>query len=396
MSLSEFENAPQKLVGIDPEFHGLHDIAVLFHVDEIPNDLLSLPGDFFEQSMDEDVELHVPCRGWRRRRGMRELGLASSGGKNKVLRRLKLHYQVLEKQMTSEAARKMFAEQERDPEVPRAPALPSPRQQGLHSVTHQPFAPWCQACVIERSRQSPRSQKPEKEPDKDAASSNVPVIQVDYCYTFTRSRSEGDEEGQDESGGAKPAQMEEDRESEPDDRDQFGLCLVATESSTGWIACVPLLQKGAASLKRTTEQLVRLSLQVTAANSVLIQGDTEPSIRQVVNSVLACRAKLGLATQSRLTSKTGLMPPMARRRNSLTLRSHLEDRIKAKVEGHCHVYAWLMRRSSAIDSLWQREEPHRLRSCSASAIKVTSCILAKCASSISLHATKDIVEFGLV
>ena len=43
----------------------------------------------------------------------RKLGLSVSGRKNKALRRLRLHYEVLEKQLASEVARKMFAEQER-------------------------------------------------------------------------------------------------------------------------------------------------------------------------------------------------------------------------------------------------------------------------------------------
>ena len=51
-----------------------------------------------------------------------KLGLSSRGGKNKVLRRLKLHYEVLEKQLTNEVAKKMFAEQQRDPRNAKDPA----------------------------------------------------------------------------------------------------------------------------------------------------------------------------------------------------------------------------------------------------------------------------------
>ena len=40
-----------------------------------------------------------------------------------------------------------------DGRVPRRPGEPTARQKEVHEATHQPFAPWCQACVMSRSRE---------------------------------------------------------------------------------------------------------------------------------------------------------------------------------------------------------------------------------------------------
>ena len=131
------------------------------------------------------------------------------------------------------------------------------------------------------------------------------MIQVDYCYTFTKSRQEVPEpvEGTDAGEGAR-AEPEPPAPDPDDHRDQFALALVAAESTTGWLAAVPVLQKGASSLKkRVTERLVRLSLQVTAAGEVAFQGDPETAVKQIINSVVACRTKLRLKTRVKITPK---------------------------------------------------------------------------------------------
>ena len=193
-----------------------------------------------------------------------------------------------------------------------------------------------------RSRQSPHAQqKPrEMQASEDMSAKNVPVIQIDYCYTFTKERHELPEV-EDEG----PDQPEE----APDQRDQFGLNLVACESTTGWAMALPILEKGAGSLKRTTEQLARLSMQVTATEPSMFQGHPEASMKQVINSVEACRLQKRILQRGSHPSN-GLAEKAVDtlRRNSLTLRAYFEDRIKAKVGGHCHVFAWLMRQACFI------------------------------------------------
>ena len=192
-----------------------------------------------------------------------------------------------------------------------------------------------------------------------------PVIQIDYGYTFTRLRAEladgetraGDDQGQpDGQEGGDPEGQGEAREGGAVDlRDQYGLCLLAAETTTGWVSAIPVLEKGASSLKRVAEQLVRLSMQVSPGGTVVLQSDTEPSAKQVVNAVCACRAKLGLKTETRWISKAshGSNGQVEKgldtvRRNALTLRAFAEDRVRGKIEGHHHVYPWFMRHAAFL------------------------------------------------
>ena len=140
-----------------------------------------------------------------------------------------------------------------------------------------------------------------------------------------------------------------------DYRDQYGLTLVAAESSAGWLLAIPVLEKGAGALKRVVEQLVRLSLQVAPGQAVLFQGDPEPSIRQIINACEACRSRLGLATEKRWVPRASHASNgqaekaiQTIRTNGLTLRSFVEARIGASIEGHRHFYPWVMRHAGFL------------------------------------------------
>ena len=273
--------------------------------------------------------------------------------------------------MTAEVARKLYLEQHRDAEAPKTPILPSARQQELHAITHEPFAPWCQACILGRSRQSPHKGQAAEEQEVAAHARPEPMIQIDYAYTFTRQKHEvqdgeqeaqaqgpnGAEDGEDEPNdqGQQEAAGDQPAEQPIDCRDQFGLCMVAAESTTGWITCLPVLEKGAGSLKRVTEALVRLSLHVSPSEPILLQGDAEPSVKQVLNATEACRGRLGLVTNTRLIEKgshdsNGQVEKAIDtiRRGGLTLRSYLEDKIRAKVSGHHHIFAWLNKHAAFL------------------------------------------------
>ena len=295
-----------------------------------------------------------------------KLGLAKSGGKAKVLRRLRDHHEILEKQMSAEIAKKMFQENERVADVPRLPKLPSATQQALHNVTHHPFAAWCEACVLGRSRQSPHPKAKPDEAIEDAR--KIPKIEIDYAVTFTKHRHEMQAgEGEANQGGAddgddagqvadnKAAGEEENQLEEVDYRDQFRLTLVAAEDTTGWLLAIPVLEKGAGALKRVVEQLVRLSLQVAPGQPVLFQADPEPAIRQIINACEACRSRLGLATEKRWVPRgshqsNGQAEKAIQtiRTNGRTWRAFVESRVGAAIEGHRHFYPWIMRHAGFV------------------------------------------------
>ena len=401
MPTEEYEAFPKVLQDIEPDLPGQHDVILLFHVDALRKDLLTEPGDIFDD-WQEEGDVVMPQQGEEDDGGgvgdealpeekdlepqgpaddtmdgvalsvetplkdLNELcaknGLPTSGGKDKVLRRLKLHAETMERQLATEVAKGIFSERGRDPTVIPAPVLPSPLQQELHAITHQPFAPWCQACLAGRSRQSPRKAEDITETQEEPQRAPM-VIQLDYCYTFTKEKGAQPEEEEtekraaDDSGvvaGPREERTEGDevpKPEKPDLRDQFGLNLMAA----GWVSALPLVAKGAASLKRVAEAMVRLTLQLGGGDEVVVQGDPEPAMKQVLNSIEACRTKLGLKTQVRLTAKdshqsNGVVEKAIStiRRLGLTLKAHLEERLKIAVGAQMPIFSWILRHAAFL------------------------------------------------
>ncbi|CAE7561573.1 unnamed protein product, partial [Symbiodinium necroappetens] len=302
LQTNTLEAIPETVSDFNDELAGPRDVCVLFHVSELPKDLLSRPQEFFKESRDDNgnMDIAVPLGEVEGGAGampeevvaaerelaeeepdgevmdgatlafetpLRDLrslcqrqGLATSGSKAKVLRRLKQHYEVLERQLAGQLAHKLFMEEDRPPDLPRA----SPHQ-------HQ------------------SNQKGEAQEEAD---DGIPLFQIDYAYTFTKKRAEDD-------GDEEREQSEEQQVDPVDYQDQYGLTLVGAEKQTGWCIAIPVLQKGSAALRRVVEQLTRYTMQVCPAGPVIFQGDPEASIKQIVNAVAACRSKLGLETQTR-------------------------------------------------------------------------------------------------
>ena len=301
MTTEEFETTPRVLKEVDEEFGERHDA-------ELPNNLLSSPGEFFKEPPEEnfyvpeanpgddgggvdiddvmgehgvrgdepadeepvqldEVELSVATPLKELRQVCERMGISKSGSKAKVLRRLKDHKEVMERQLATEVAKKLYKEQDRDPSTMPTPTLPSAKQQELHAITHQPFAPWCAACMMGRSRQSPHEhQSPDRAAPDSAPGPVKCVMQIDFCYNaFTKSKGEAPPDT--EEGGDQGDDIS------LDTQDQRGLNLVCSEFTTGWLLSLPLAAKGTSSLKRVTEALSRLSMQIA---EVVIQGDPEP------------------------------------------------------------------------------------------------------------------------
>ncbi|CAE7781068.1 unnamed protein product [Symbiodinium sp. CCMP2592] len=401
METVKFEEAPKNLKDFDEDLAGRHDVVMVLHVDELPKNLLTQPLDYFKEPAGGEVVMAGQAEGGvgdiplefvgegqvheseepdnvEELEGVRleqetplkdlrelcaKLGLAKSGGKAKILRRLRDHHEILEKQLSTEVAKKMFQENERVADVPKLPRLPSAAQQALHNATHHPFAAWCEACVLGRAHQSPHPKAKPDQPVEEAR--KIPKIEIDYAITFTKHRheiQEGENRGDADDGAEAAVQGEaagekaEEGEAEAVDyRDQYGLTLVAAEDTTGWLLAVPVLEKGAGALKRVVEQLVRLSLRVAPGQAVLFQGDPEPAIRQIINACEACRSKLGLATEKRWVPRgshesNGQVEKAVQtvRTNGRTLRAFVENRVGAAIEGHRHFYPWIMRHAAFL------------------------------------------------
>ena len=226
LQTSTLEAIPEQVSDFNDELTGPRDVCVLFHVSELPKDLLSNPQEDTKESRDDNgnMDIAVPFGEVEGGAGampeevvaaerelveeepegevmdgvtlafetpLRDLralcqrqGLAASGSKAKVLRRLKQHYEVLERQLAGQLAHKLFMEEDRPPDLPRAPRLPSARQQDLRNATHHPYASWCEACVLGRAKASPHQhQSSQKGEAKEQDDDGIPLFQIDYTPT---------------------------------------------------------------------------------------------------------------------------------------------------------------------------------------------------------------------
>ena len=187
------------------------------------------------------------------------LGLGKSGGKKLVFSRLLEHCRKGHARMALEIA---VREREQGRRVPQGgPPLPVPPDvavQERHKLTHLPFEAWCETCVATRSRDSERHEKRE---------SPVPVISLDYMFTNT-------------GAGHQP-------------NSEMVKHLVGVDSWSKALLCLPIQGKGTVSLKKCT---VAVTAFCRDYDNVVLKGDGEPALKQLIQSVMATRSSMAMKT----------------------------------------------------------------------------------------------------
>ena len=274
--------------------------------------------------------------------------LATSGSKKKLMLRLETYRVRLQMLMESDLAKKLYEEQMRRPVQIKPPKLPSQEEQDEHNLTHWPMATWCEACLATRSREDHHQQQEH--------SHGKPVIQFDYCYTFTDEK--GDQVVWDPNGSTKfPS-------------DQFGTMLVAAASETKAVLAIPIAAKGSMSLKMVTEELVRFGLHNSSQDGEIIyQADGERSCKQVLKAVQQTRARMNLKTEIRESGKgqhqsNGQAERAVQNIRNLgnCIRKHCEERARHHVGGTSEVYPWSFRHAAWLINRYRVVKPHQLTS----------------------------------
>ena len=252
----------------------------------------------------------------------KQLGLATSGSKTKVLRRLQRFKHQQEEKMAYEVAQRLFAESRREAIPLKTPKLPSRHEQELRQLTHLPFQPWCQQCVATRSKEDPRM----KEDQSDRKDRGRPVISFDCGFTYTADAPE---------------------------EKQWGTALYVAESESKATLCIPVQAKGSASLKQVTEELTRFSMQVCNTQPIIFQSDGERATRQVLRAIQHARASLGLTAEVRTTSRDqhasnsqAERAVQSVRKLANTLRQYAEEKSGVKITGDMHCYPWSFRHAA--------------------------------------------------
>jgi hypothetical protein len=183
----------------------------------------------------------------------------------------------LELELLKNAAKQASEELERVPKVQPLALPPSEEEQKLHELTHTPYKPWCDSCLLFKARQDKQLR------DDSSRLSGTPTISFDLAYT--RAIPEG----------ANPQEI------------TAMPFLVMQDSVTSYVVCVPLRSKG--QLELMTRELLSFTAGL-GYSEVVYRCDNEPTMRQLLKYVVSTRLGMGLPTRS-------MTPPAYSHGNSL-------------------------------------------------------------------------------
>ena len=194
--------------------------------------------------------------------------VSRSGSKMKCYHRLCQHQKELELLMAQSAIAQAEGVAERHPNAQRLVKPPEAHEQELHALTHTPYAPWCSSCLKHRARPDQHKRTGE------AHDTPIPVISMDFAITKKKEGLDPHPEGEVDDKGA--------------------LWLVLTDSHTGYLGVVPIQSKG--QLNYMTHEVLSF-VQGLGYAEVGFYGDNEPTIRQILKTIITSRHALGLKTR---------------------------------------------------------------------------------------------------
>ena len=153
--------------------------------------------------------------------------------------------------------------------------MPSEEEQLRHAFTHAPYAAWCSSCIAHRAR-------PDRhERSGEASDTGCPVISFDFAYA--KASGQEPEGAQGANGNSNSA-----------------LWLVMVGSHIGYFGVVPVKSKNQTNL--LAHEILAFS-QVLGHHEVGYFGDNEPTVRQILRTLLNARHALGLRIRV-FTTKT--------------------------------------------------------------------------------------------
>ena len=103
------------------------------------------------------------------------LGLSQAGSRRRLFEKLAVAVQLEERRQSLLMAKEEYKRSEPQVKFDVVPKLPTKAERRLHEVTHLPFRPWCDVCVLNKSKNN--HQKPVR-PELDAQRSH-PTVQLD-------------------------------------------------------------------------------------------------------------------------------------------------------------------------------------------------------------------------
>ncbi|CAE7361129.1 unnamed protein product, partial [Symbiodinium sp. CCMP2456] len=251
----------------------------------------------------------------------RYLRLPQSGAKSLLWTRLQKEIALSKLKAAVEASDAVLAEYTPDVNHGPLPQRPDAQTVMLHELTHLPRADWCESCQAALSREDAH---PEVEPKRE-----IPVISVDWMFNRT---------GEVES------------EEHP-----LTTQLVAVCHTTKYVICVPVRSKAAEDNKPAVEELTKMA-SILGFEKVTLRGDSEPSMRKLLQMVQMARTRLGLATEIELANPDSSEHQGVRaeryidkvRRLGLCLLHTVSANSKVELKSSHPLYSWAFRHSAFL------------------------------------------------
>ena len=260
------------------------------------------------------------------------LGVSKGGSRRNLWQRLNDKAIMLEREAAFEIANKLYKEEHLTVAHPPLPRCPSESEKAEHEMTHLPYRSWCEFCVACKAKSD--SQKVVME--EPGGRRSIPSIQMDFCF-----------------GKEKP-------------KDPLNTKLVALDCWTKMILAVPLESKGSA-IRHTAEQVVKFSLNIGYFETVEFIGDSEPTMKALLEMVRQIRQGMGygvVVTYGKPYEK-GRTAQVERwiqtlRRQASTLVHHAEQKCLVKLEPQHPLVAW-----SYLHAAWLLNRFHQCGQCTA-------------------------------
>ncbi|CAE7206401.1 unnamed protein product [Symbiodinium sp. CCMP2456] len=272
----------------------------------------------------DGVELHEGCNLKTIRAACEALGIGKSGGKATLLARIASHLdkqRLLEKhQVEYDATAK-----QQQPREQRPVETPTPEQVRLHSLSHIPFAPWCEHCLKFQAREDRHSKS---RPETRECS----VCSFDYCFT----------------------------ERPTGERGQKLICLVAKDSHTGAAIAIPTPAKGGAVPFRFLVAELCKFINFCGHSEIALRSDGEATCRALQQGVKDLRTKLKLVTHLEQTEKGNHQGNPAEqavdqlRQLTGTLLSQVEEATGKQVATMSPLHGWCWRHAGWLQMRYSR------------------------------------------
>ena len=295
--------------------HPVQEVEAGEAIEAVPEILFEGPADSVTVHDDLVVTPTSPIK--LLRDACRWLSISQAGSKQRMFSRIQRARDLAIKRSMVEVAQEQFRQDM--PEVKSVPIPPQPnaKDKADHMLTHTPFQPWCEFCVMSRSRanQHPHTSDPAQDAQREH-----PTVQCDFLFM--------------EAG-----------------KEDAVVALLMEDVWSRYVSVMPLKPRNTQTVGNA---LVKFLSEVGRVEKTELAGDNEPVLAAGMRFCQKTRATLGLETiltwnRTYEKTRTSVAERFVQTVRGLqkTLIAHLESAIQATIPAGHPMIQW-----AAMHSAW--------------------------------------------